>query len=199
MGLPIRPHGSSARFIPTSRFVACPLQTTDGKYADVIRSGRRIWICRGAHDSGERRNLKRELYCHISLLGLTIKLVLFARASLADRTRRWALMTVRSIKLPCLRHPFLEYSRNQPLTIRNTIILNSIFYVAKCSMGMYCRSQTLTELEVMWLLSGPGNYTLQHLPFGEFVSGTIFVWDVIIFLHCVASNYRGFSLGIKIK
>ncbi|PLB49758.1 permease of the major facilitator superfamily [Aspergillus steynii IBT 23096] len=37
----------------------------------------------------------------------------------------------------------------------------------------------------------PGHYLMQRLPFGKFVSGVIFSWGVIIFLHCVATKYGG--------
>jgi hypothetical protein len=37
----------------------------------------------------------------------------------------------------------------------------------------------------------PGHYLLQRLPFGRFVGAVIFSWSVIIFLHCVATNYAG--------
>ncbi|KAJ5249082.1 Major facilitator superfamily domain general substrate transporter [Penicillium chermesinum] len=37
----------------------------------------------------------------------------------------------------------------------------------------------------------PGQYLIQRLPLGKFVSGSIFLWAVIILLHCTATNYGG--------
>ncbi|KAJ4608339.1 hypothetical protein HRR83_000563 [Exophiala dermatitidis] len=47
----------------------------------------------------------------------------------------------------------------------------------------------------------PGNYLMQRVPMGKFVSGTIMLWSVIVFLHCTASSYGGliplrFFLGL---
>ncbi|KAB5533468.1 putative allantoate permease of the major facilitator superfamily [Coniochaeta sp. 2T2.1] len=51
--------------------------------------------------------------------------------------------------------------------------LNTFFYVG--------------YLAAQW----PGHYLLQRLPFSKFVSGVIFSWSVVIFLHCVATRYAG--------
>ncbi|RDL40200.1 putative cysteine transporter protein [Venustampulla echinocandica] len=40
----------------------------------------------------------------------------------------------------------------------------------------------------------PGHYLLQRLPFGKFVGAVVFSWSVIIFLHCVATNYAGLAV-----
>lgn len=47
----------------------------------------------------------------------------------------------------------------------------------------------------------PGQYLIQRLPLSKYVSVSIFIWAVIIFLHCVATNYGGlialrFFLGL---
>lgn len=47
----------------------------------------------------------------------------------------------------------------------------------------------------------PGHYLMQRLPLGKFVSVSIFLWSVIIFLHCTAKNFGGlvplrFFLGV---
>ncbi|KAI0131415.1 putative allantoate permease of the major facilitator superfamily [Daldinia grandis] len=51
--------------------------------------------------------------------------------------------------------------------------LNTFFYVG--------------YLAAQW----PGHYLLQKLPFGRFVGSIIFLWAVIILLHCVATKYAG--------
>ncbi|BDD60290.1 hypothetical protein MAP00_005429 [Monascus purpureus] len=38
---------------------------------------------------------------------------------------------------------------------------------------------------------GPGHYLMQRLPLGPYVGVSVFLWAVIVFLHCVASNYGG--------
>lgn len=47
----------------------------------------------------------------------------------------------------------------------------------------------------------PGNYLIQRLPLGKFVAGAVFLWSIIVFLHCPAHNYGGlialrFLLGV---
>jgi hypothetical protein len=37
----------------------------------------------------------------------------------------------------------------------------------------------------------PGHYLLQRLPFAKFVATVVFLWSVVIFLHCVATKYAG--------
>ncbi|PMD29870.1 putative allantoate permease of the major facilitator superfamily [Hyaloscypha variabilis F] len=37
----------------------------------------------------------------------------------------------------------------------------------------------------------PGHYLMQRLPFGKFVATLVFLWSVVIFLHCVATRYAG--------
>lgn len=37
----------------------------------------------------------------------------------------------------------------------------------------------------------PGHYLIQKLPVGRFLTGVIFLWSLIIFLHCTAYNYAG--------
>ena len=37
----------------------------------------------------------------------------------------------------------------------------------------------------------PGSYLMQRLPLGKYVAGTVFLWAVLVFLHCTASNYGG--------
>ncbi|CAH0058680.1 unnamed protein product [Clonostachys solani] len=37
----------------------------------------------------------------------------------------------------------------------------------------------------------PGHFLIQHLPLRVYVTGTIFIWGVLVFLHCVASSYGG--------
>ncbi|KAF8855782.1 putative allantoate permease of the major facilitator superfamily [Acephala macrosclerotiorum] len=56
--------------------------------------------------------------------------------------------------------------------------LNTLFYVG------YTAAQ--------W----PGNYLMQRLPFGPFVSVAIFIWSLVVFLHCVCLNY-GSLLAIR--
>ncbi|KAK2757399.1 transporter PB1C11.03 [Colletotrichum kahawae] len=51
--------------------------------------------------------------------------------------------------------------------------LNTMFYVG--------------YLAFQW----PGHYLMQRLPFGKYVAITVFIWAVIIFLHCVATRYAG--------
>ncbi|OTA99692.1 hypothetical protein M426DRAFT_324945 [Hypoxylon sp. CI-4A] len=51
--------------------------------------------------------------------------------------------------------------------------LNTFFYVG--------------YLAAQW----PGHYLLQKLPFGKLVASIIFLWAVIILLHCVATRYAG--------
>ncbi|KAJ5533968.1 hypothetical protein N7527_000222 [Penicillium freii] len=35
----------------------------------------------------------------------------------------------------------------------------------------------------------PGHYAMQKLPFGKFVAALVFMWGVILLLHCVATTY----------
>lgn len=47
----------------------------------------------------------------------------------------------------------------------------------------------------------PGHYLLQRLPLGRYVAGSVFLWSIIVFLHCTAQNYGGliplrFFLGV---
>lgn len=47
----------------------------------------------------------------------------------------------------------------------------------------------------------PGSLLIQKLPLGKYVSGSIFFWAVIVFLHCTATSYGGliplrFFLGV---
>ncbi|KAE8150741.1 major facilitator superfamily domain-containing protein [Aspergillus avenaceus] len=51
--------------------------------------------------------------------------------------------------------------------------LNTVFYIG--------------YLAAQW----PGHYLMQRLPFGRFVSVVIFLWAVVIFLHCVATKFAG--------
>jgi MFS family permease len=37
----------------------------------------------------------------------------------------------------------------------------------------------------------PATYALQRLPFGKVIATVIFSWSVIVYLHCVATNYAG--------
>lgn len=41
------------------------------------------------------------------------------------------------------------------------------------------------------MAQGPGHYLMQRLPLGPYVGVSVFLWAVIVFLHCVASNYGG--------
>ncbi|KAL4779957.1 major facilitator superfamily domain-containing protein [Aspergillus varians] len=52
---------------------------------------------------------------------------------------------------------------------------------------------TLNTLFYVGYLVGqwPGSWLMQRLPLGKFVSGIVFLWGVIIFLHCVAVKYGG--------
>ncbi|KAF9881421.1 putative allantoate permease of the major facilitator superfamily [Colletotrichum karsti] len=54
--------------------------------------------------------------------------------------------------------------------------LNTIFYAGKIQKR-YIVAQ------------GPGHYLMQKLPLGKFVSVSIFLWSIIIFLHCTAKSY----------
>lgn len=43
---------------------------------------------------------------------------------------------------------------------------------------------------------------MQRLPLGKFVGGTVFIWSILVFLHCTAKNYGGlialrFFLGLS--
>ncbi|KAH6994793.1 major facilitator superfamily domain-containing protein [Fusarium venenatum] len=51
--------------------------------------------------------------------------------------------------------------------------LNTMFYVG--------------YLAFLW----PGHYLMQRLRFSKFIAGIIFTWSVVIFLHCVATQYVG--------
>lgn len=47
----------------------------------------------------------------------------------------------------------------------------------------------------------PGHYLIQRLPMRVYITGTVFLWAVLVFLHCAAFNYGGlipirFFLGI---
>ncbi|KAK4504594.1 hypothetical protein PRZ48_005510 [Zasmidium cellare] len=47
----------------------------------------------------------------------------------------------------------------------------------------------------------PGHYLFQRIPLSKFVSGSIFLWSILLFLHCTASSYGGliplrFFLGV---
>ncbi|OKL60075.1 putative transporter PB1 [Talaromyces atroroseus] len=47
----------------------------------------------------------------------------------------------------------------------------------------------------------PGQLLIQRLPLGKYVSSSIFIWAIIVFLHCVATSYGGlipirFLLGV---
>ncbi|OJJ47544.1 hypothetical protein ASPZODRAFT_141133 [Penicilliopsis zonata CBS 506.65] len=37
----------------------------------------------------------------------------------------------------------------------------------------------------------PGHWLIQHLPLRQFMAGSIFLWAVIVLLHCTAVNYGG--------
>ncbi|KAK9234018.1 putative allantoate permease of the major facilitator superfamily [Lipomyces kononenkoae] len=39
------------------------------------------------------------------------------------------------------------------------------------------------------IAQAPGHYLIQRLPLGKFVAATIFVWSLIVFLHCTAKSY----------
>ncbi|KAL1873791.1 hypothetical protein Plec18167_006309 [Paecilomyces lecythidis] len=41
------------------------------------------------------------------------------------------------------------------------------------------------------IAQAPGHYLMQRLPLGRFVAITVFIWSIIIFLHCTAKNYGG--------
>ncbi|KKA21767.1 allantoate permease of the major facilitator superfamily [Rasamsonia emersonii CBS 393.64] len=41
------------------------------------------------------------------------------------------------------------------------------------------------------IAQAPGHYLMQRLPLGRFVGATVFLWAVIVFLHCAAYNYGG--------
>lgn len=62
-----------------------------------------------------------------------------------------------------------------------------------CASSTVSPESTRTDRLVGYVVAQwPGNYILQRLPFGKFVGGTIFVWSVIVFLHCAGTNYGGF-------
>ncbi|KGO73697.1 Major facilitator superfamily domain, general substrate transporter [Penicillium italicum] len=84
--------------------------------------------------------------------------------------------------------------------------INVLLYIDKSTLGYAAilglfeetgisKSQynTLNTLFYVGYLVGqwPGNYLMQRLPLGRFLSGTLFLWGVIIFLHCVATKYGG--------
>lgn len=37
----------------------------------------------------------------------------------------------------------------------------------------------------------PGHYLMQKLPLGRFVTISVFLWSVVVFLHCTAKSYGG--------
>ncbi|KAJ9309837.1 hypothetical protein DTO217A2_788 [Paecilomyces variotii] len=41
------------------------------------------------------------------------------------------------------------------------------------------------------IAQAPGHYLMQRLPLGRFVAVTVFIWSIIIFLHCTAKDYGG--------
>jgi MFS family permease len=78
--------------------------------------------------------------------------------------------------------------------------LNTVFYVG---------ASLITTVPDFGLILGigylvaqwPGHYLMQRLPLGKFITAIVFMWSVIILLHCAASNYGGlialrFFLGL---
>ena len=41
------------------------------------------------------------------------------------------------------------------------------------------------------MAQAPGHYLMQRLPLGKYVGGTVFLWAILVFVHCAASNYGG--------
>ncbi|KAK9365065.1 MFS transporter [Lipomyces kononenkoae] len=39
------------------------------------------------------------------------------------------------------------------------------------------------------IAQAPGHYLIQRLPLGKFVAASIFIWSLIVFLHCTAKSY----------
>ncbi|KAJ5956513.1 hypothetical protein N7501_010792 [Penicillium viridicatum] len=72
-------------------------------------------------------------------------------------------------------------------------IINLALFIDKSTLGYAAILGLFEETGISKLPRGPvaGNYLMQRLPLKRFLSGTLFLRRVIIFLHCVATKYGG--------
>lgn len=94
--------------------------------------------------------------------------------------------------------------RNHILTL--VIIIDLILYIDKSTLSyaallgiyeetglndtQYNNLNTLFYVGYM-VAQIPGHYLMQKLPLGRFVTISVFLWSVVVFLHCTATSYGG--------
>lgn len=137
------------------------------------------------------KKLKRKLYWHVMGLVSAINLVLFV--SFISRSEYNWQITHRKLQVD---KSSLGYAAILGLFEETGISkaqynnLNTFVYVGmKCILSMpnNCNLWLIGYLAAQW----PGHYLMQRLPFGKFVGTLVFLWSVVIFLHCVATRYAG--------
>ncbi|KAI9830033.1 MAG: hypothetical protein M1819_005863 [Sarea resinae] len=140
-------------------------QTVSERYADVTL---RLVEDYGSQveplNPAKERKLKWKLYLHITTLIIFLDLMLFV-----DK----ATLSYASL---------LGIFEETHITKTDYNNLNTLFYV-----GYGLISIILGYVVAQW----PGHYLMQRLPLGRFVGGSVFLWSVIVFLHCTAKNYGG--------
>jgi MFS family permease len=78
--------------------------------------------------------------------------------------------------------------------------LNTVFYVGASLITTVPDFRLILGIGYL-VAQWPGHYLMQRLPLGKFITAIVFMWSVIILLHCTASNYGGlialrFFLGL---